>query len=408
MARKPELKRVLSLPLLVLYGLGTTIGAGIYALIGKVADVAGFHAPLSFLVASLLAGVTALSFAELSVRFPKSAGEAVYVRNGLRSDALAVAVGFMVIAVGLVSAAAVVNGFAGYFKDLVAAPRSAAIIGVIIVLGGVAAWGIGQSVAAAAAITLVEVGGLAVIIWGGHESLAALPAHVGDFLPPLELGAWTGLLAGAFLAFYAFIGFEDMVNVAEEVRDVSRNLPLAIVITFVATLVLYLLVAAISVLALPPRELAASPAPLSLLFERTTGASGSVISAVAILATINGALIQIIMASRILYGLAAQELLPPWFGQVHPKTRTPVNATAAATGIVLVLALPLGLAVLAQITSALALVIFALVNLSLWRIKERDRHSAAANWRLPRWVPAVGFLVTVGFLAAEGLRLAAS
>ena len=141
---KPKLRRVLSLPLLVLYGLGTTIGAGIYALIGKIAGTAGFHAPLSFLVASLLALVTAFSFAELSARYPKSAGEAVYVRESLGSENLALVVGLMVIAVGLVSAAAVANGFVGYFKELVPIPRIVAIIGFVAVLGAIAAWGIGD------------------------------------------------------------------------------------------------------------------------------------------------------------------------------------------------------------------------------------------------------------------------
>ena len=271
MSEAPSLRRSLSFPLLVLYGLGTTVGAGIYSLIGEVAGVSGYLAPLAFLVASLLAGVTALSFAELSARFPRSAGEAVYVREGLRSDRLAVAVGLMVVATGLVSAATIVNGFIGYFQDLIAVPRAVGVLAIVVILALVAAWGIGQSVTLAAVLTLVEVGGLVLVFWAGRESLVDLPARLPEFLPPLELSAWTGVLAGAFLAFYAFIGFEDMVNVAEEVKDVGRVLPLAIVITFLVTLLLYLLLAAVSVLAIPPADLAGSPAPLALVYRTATG-----------------------------------------------------------------------------------------------------------------------------------------
>ena len=406
MAEKPVLKRALGLPMLVLYGLGTTIGAGIYALIGEVAAVSGFLAPMAFLVASLLAGVTALSFAELSSRFPRSAGEAVYVREGFGLDSLAVVVGLMVVAAGLVSAATVINGFVGYFQDLVAAPRGLIIVVLALALFAVAAWGIGESVTIAAILTLVEAGGLAAVIWVGRGHFLDLPARLPDFIPGLEAVPWIAVLAGGFLAFYAFIGFEDMVNVAEEVADAPRVLPRAIVITFVVTLAFYLALAVVAVLAVPIEDLAASRAPLSLIFERATGGSGQAISLIGTLATVNGALIQVIMASRILYGLAAQGLLPAWLARVNARTRTPVAATGVSTAIVLALALPLGIAVLAQATSAITLTVFACVNLALWRLKGRDP-GAPGGWTVPRWVPAVGFLITGGFLAAEAIRLIA-
>ncbi len=405
---RPEartLRRSLSLPLLVLYGLGTTVGAGIYALIGEVAGVAGFLAPLAFLVASLLAGVTALSFAELSARYPRSAGEAVYVREGLGSDRLAVVVGLMVVATGLVSSATIVNGFVGYAQDLVSVPRSLGILAVVLLLAAVAAWGIGQSVTLAALLTLAEVGGLLLVFWAAKGSLVELPPRLPDFLPPFELAAWAGVLGGAFLAFYAFIGFEDMVNVAEEVKDVGRALPLAIIVTFLVTLTLYLALALVSVLAVPPEELAASGAPLALVYERASGSSGTVISLIGVLATINGALIQIIMAARILYGLSSQGLLPVWLGRIHPATRTPVAATLVVSSVVALLALAFGLVVLAQSTSAITLTVFALVNLALWRVKAKDPRPQGI-WLVPRWLPALGFLITVGFLAAEAARLA--
>jgi amino acid transporter len=144
-ARQPTLQRRLSLNIMVLYGLGTTIGAGIYALIGKVAGAAGIYAPLAFVVAALLAGVSAFSFAELVARYPSSAGEARYVREAFRSNSLALAVGVMVVIAGSVSAAAIANGFAGYFETFLAAPRPLVIAVLVVGLGLIAAWGIGQS-----------------------------------------------------------------------------------------------------------------------------------------------------------------------------------------------------------------------------------------------------------------------
>ncbi len=404
MARGAGLNRVLSLPMLVLYGLGTTVGAGIYALIGEVAGSAGVYAPLSFMVAALLAGLSGLSFAELSVRYPTSAGEARYVREGLKSAALALIVGLMVIASGVVSAAAVSNGFAGYFAELSGAPRAVSLTGVIILMGALAAWGIGQSVGIAAVLTVVEVFGLLLVVWAGWGALSDPAPSFGEMVPVFEPAAWGGILLGSFLAFFAFIGFEDMVNVAEEVKDVTRVMPRAIVITLTVTTVLYLVLALVAVRSVPLAELVASEAPLALVYERAGGGSSATISVIAVLATVNGALIQIVMATRVLYGLAAQGQIPAAFGRVHAKTRTPLLATAAVTAVVLVLALAFRTAPLARATALIVLTIFALVNLALWRIK---RHKAAARGALdlPMWVPVVGFHVSAAFVGIEVVHL---
>ncbi|MBE9564874.1 MAG: amino acid permease, partial [Proteobacteria bacterium] len=160
MTGKVSLKRTLSLPMMVLYGLGTTIGAGIYALIGEIAGVAGYFAPISFLVASLMAGLTAISFAELCGRFPQAAGAAVYVKQGFSSNGLSTIVGLLVIAAGLASASALINGFVGYLHQFIGVDRILVIVLLTLVLGGIAAWGIAESVAIASLITVVEIGGL--------------------------------------------------------------------------------------------------------------------------------------------------------------------------------------------------------------------------------------------------------
>ena len=400
----PQLKRTLSLPMMVLYGLGTTIGAGIYALLGAVVARAGVYAPVSFLVASVLAGLSAMSFAELAARFPTSAGEARYVREGLRSPALALAVGGLVIFVGIVSSAAVSNGFAGYFHDLTGAPRTVTIAGLVILMFVVAAWGIGESVLTAGFMTLIEVGGLLLVIWVARDAPSAPADSAWQLVPPLEMPVWSGILAGSFLAFFAFIGFEDMVNVAEEVKNAPRVLPIAIGLTLAITLALYLTLAYAAVCVVPLAELAASDAPLALVFTRATGASGAPISIIALIATVNGALIQIIMAARVLYGLARQGLLPAPLGRVNPVTRTPLVATVAVAAAVMMLALPFETAPLARFTSLIALTVFAFVNLSLWRLKQRTPR-VPGLFSVPRFVPLAGFCASAGFIGLEAVRL---
>jgi amino acid transporter len=403
MSNPVTLKRSLSLTMLVLYGLGTTIGAGIYALIGEIAGIAGYLAPFSFLLAALLAGVTALGFAELAARFPRAAGEALYVREGVGSRTLSTFTGLLVVLAGLVSAAAMINGFVGYLHQFVQTDRAVVIILVTLTLGAAAAWGIAESVLIASLLTLVEVGGLIwIMVVSSHA--AADSARAWTDAVSLDIAAWQGALGAALLAFYAFIGFEDMVNVAEEVRDVRRNLPLAILLTLLISTLLYVLLMLIAVLAVPPGELAASQAPLAYLYQRVTGQPATVISLIGMFAIINGALIQIVMAARVLYGLSVMAQLPTVLGRVSARTRTPLLATFLVTALVLALALTGRLAPLAETTSVTMLVVFALVNLALWRIKRRDPGPPGVR-ALPLWVPVAGFLVSVGFVLGEAVQL---
>lgn len=396
-----RLKRALNLPLLTLYGLGSVIGAGIYALVGEIAGVAGYGAPLSFVVAAVVAGFTACSFAELAGRFPRAAGAALYVQQGFDAPRLALAVGLLVTLAGTVSAAALVNAFTGYFTSYVPAPQAAVIITTALALAGLAAWGIAQSVAVAAAITVIEIGGLVVVIALGVPSLAELPTHAGDFLPsPIGNAGVSAILLGVTLAFYAFIGFEDMIDVAEEVKDVRLTMPRAILLTLGVSTVLYALLMTTALTTLTPAELAATGAPLAELFRAHTGGSGLAMGIVAMFAILNGALVQIVMASRVLYGLSSRGQLPAFLSRVHAGTRTPLVATAIAGSGVLVLALAGNLGGLASTTSLLILVVFAGVNLALWRIKGRQA-APEASYEFPRFVPAVGFVLSSAFVVRE-------
>jgi amino acid transporter len=397
MNQPTQLKRGLSLWLLVFYGLGNILGAGIYVLVGKVAGSAGLFAPAAFFVASLVAAFTALSYAELVARYPLSAGEAVYVQKGLGLPALSVMVGLLIVLMGAVSAATIARGFVGYLDILIEVPDAVAITLLVLVLGMTASWGIVESVSIAALVTLIELLGLAMVLAVAGDNLLTIPERLPELIPPMNPVIWQGILFGAFLAFYAFVGFEDMVNVAEEVRNPVRNVPLAILLALAITTLLYAAVSLTAVLTVAPQQLAASDAPLATVYQQATGNKPVTLSIISIFAVVNGALIQIIMGSRILYGMSRQGWLPPLFGRVWRKTQTPVAATIATAGLVLVLALWLPLVTLARSTSFLVLLIFSLMNLSLLRIKWRDPRPEGL-WVIPQWVPAGGIIASLGLL----------
>jgi amino acid transporter len=217
-----------------------------------------------------------------------------------------------------------------------------------------------------------------------------------------------GLVSATLLAVFAFVGFEALVNVSEELRDPQRTLPRAIFLTLALTTLLYVLVVWVALVAVPPGELAASNAPLALAFERLTGASPRTMSAIAVIATLNGIVVQIILAARVLYGLARQGALPSAFQDVSPVTRTPLLATAVAGGLVLALALLLPLEGLADLSARFTLVLFAIVNLALLRIKAREQAPPRDVYIAPRWVPWAGLVSSLALLLVDvGTTIAA-
>ncbi len=398
---EPEvsLNRSISLPLLIFYGLGTTIGAGIYVLIGATAARAGIYAPAAFVIAAFVMAVTAASFSELSGRFPVSAGEAAYVRAGFNSRSLSVLTGLMVILAGVVSSSVISQGTAGYIREFIDVPPLVLIPVIVCALGAVAAWGIVQSLTIAAIFTIIEAVGLLMIVGGAFIADPALFLRMSEVIPPLfDIQVWTGVMGAGLLAFFAFIGFEDMVNVAEEVKDPKRTMPRAIFFTLAITTVLYFFVAAVAVLATPIEGLAASEAPLAYVSGFVAGPSPLVISMIGIIATMNGAIIQILMAARVIYGLARQGSIPAWFGRVNARTRTPLMATVITTAIILVLAMTFSLAGLAEMTSRITLVVFALVNLALIRLKLKGEAAGEGVLVVPLIVPVAGAVLCVGFL----------
>ncbi|MEL7445103.1 MAG: amino acid permease [Pseudomonadota bacterium] len=387
------LERSISTPLLVLYGVGTMLGAGIYALIGEVARTAGVLAPLAFLVASALAALTGASYAEFASRHPKSAGEAVYISAGFSSPYLSRLVGLLIVLSGVVSSGVMLRGFVGYADPFFAAPDLVVILVLAAVLGGLAVWGIGESLTAVALITLVEASALLVVIGLG---LATEPVAQPVFVSPGH-GPVAGVLTASVLAFYAFIGFEDMVNIAEEVRQPRRALPIGIFTALAITSAIYWAISWIAVRTTPIDDLAESDAPMALVFSHVSDWPPQAIGLVAMFAVANGALVQIVMASRVLYGLSNQDLLPRWLGAVNKTTRTPIRATVLIMALILTTsAFPLGL--LAKATSFLLLTVFALVNIALIRVK-RKREDSYDGYSAPDFAPWLGAVSAATFAA---------
>jgi APA family basic amino acid/polyamine antiporter len=398
---RPALKRSLGLTMLVLYGLGVTIGAGIYVLIGAAAARAGPHAPIAFMIAASIMALSAASFAELTTRMPLSAGEAVYVEAGFGSQRAGLVIGLLVVAAALISSAAIAQGAAGYLGVFIKVPPAVLIVGVIVLTGLVAAWGISEAVWFAAVMTVIEICGLAAIIVAGLWRDPAILTLAPQAVSGLGSAApWPGILGATMLAFFAFIGFEAMVNVAEEVEEPKRTLPLAIAITLVVSTALYILVVWVAIQSVPRAELAGSTAPLSLVFERLTGASPALISLIAIFATVNGVIVQNLLASRVIYGMARQGTLPAALGEVNAQTHTPLLATAVAVGLTLVAALALPIDRLADLTTQAMLIVFATVNAALWMLKRRGE-GGHDGIRVPMIVPVAGTISCVGLLVAD-------
>ncbi|MCH9740885.1 MAG: amino acid permease [Epsilonproteobacteria bacterium] len=389
METETELKRVISLPFLIFYGVGTIVGGGFYALLGEVVGAAGLFTPVALFLATLIALFSALSYAELSSRYPVSAGEAHYVKEAFSSENLAQIVGWLVIFTGVVSTATLTVAMARFLVELLPISNLVYIVGLVLFMGAIAIWGIKESVWFSTIITIIEVGGLLFIIYIASDSFTMLQNNYQELIPPMNLEVWQGIFVGIFLIFYAFIGFEDMVNIAQEVKDVKRTLPIAIMVSIAVTFVIYLLVAVVAIYSMDMKTFADAHAPLAQIAKQHSHLGYLAIWSIGILAGLNGALVQIIMASRVLYGISKKNRLKI-FSEVNKTTQTPIYATLFVMVIVLLLALGFDLVILAKSTSTIILVLFALINIALITIKKREgRHS---GFNVPLWLPYVGFI----------------
>lgn len=383
----PALARTMGVFTLVVYGVGDMLGSGIYALVGKVAGAMGNAIWLGFLASMVAAGLTALSYASLGSRYPVAGGASYVTQRAFGKPFLSYVVGLAVMASGLTSMATQANAFAGYFEGFSGAPRAVVMLAFLGALTAISIRGMRESTWFNVVCTVVEVGGLVIVIalgakfWGKVNLLE---------LPPGETLAPAFLLNGAVLAFYSFVGFEDMINVAEEVKDPRRTFPRAVIIAVAITALVYIAVAVSAVSILPWRELASSEQPLVDVVARAApGFPIGVFSFIALFAIANTALLNYIMGSRLAYGMARDGLLPRSLARVHPTRLTPHRATWALAGIVTALMFIGNIRSLASATSALLLLVFLLVNVSLIVLKRRPTEPAGA-FEIPLGVPALG------------------
>lgn len=406
MSGSVKLNRVLGFWALVAFGVGDILGAGIYALVGKIAGVAGPYCWLAFAVAMVVAAFTALSYAELGSRFPKSGGEATFTHEAFHSGGFTLLIGWLVLFTGIVSTATVAKACAGYLGVFIPGiSKPIVIIVFLMILMGIAMWGMRQTSIANIICTAIELTGLLVVIFVGLRWIAGSPEPV-DSVTAITEFSWTPILYAAALAFYAFIGFEDMVNVSEEVAFPERDMPKAILTALLFAGCIYMVVAYIATTVISPAELSASSAPLVDVVRRAAPAIPIVVfTIIALFAVSNTALLNLVMGSRLLYGMASDGFLPKWLSIIHPTRKTPHFAIAAIFVVATVLALSGTLVLLAGTTSVLILCVFIVVNASLIKIRRKDT-SASTGFRVPIIFPVIGVLVSSGLLVFVPLQAA--
>jgi len=399
----PKLRRSIGPAQMALYGLGSMLGAGIYGLIGKAAGVAGNAVWLAFLVALVAALLTALSYASLGSRYPRAAGAAYVTQRAYGFPLLSFMVGLALVCSGLTSIATQSRVFAANLIELVGLdglPVAWLALGFLLIMAGIVFRGIRESMWVNVLCTIVEASGLILVVavgfsyWGSVDYFET-PAAPGDDHVILIV------MQGAVLAFFAFIGFEDMYNVAEEVRDPQRTIPLGLITAMVAAAILYIAVAITAVSVVPWQELGTVPGPITEVVARAAPIIPPILfTGITLFAVANTGLVNFVTASRLLYGMGRQGLLPAFFGRVHSDRRTPHIAILVLFLILVPLALAGTISELASATVLLLLSVFAVVNGSLFVLKGR-KSEEPGKFEIPRFVPALGVIVCVVLISVR-------
>jgi basic amino acid/polyamine antiporter, APA family len=393
------LKRAISRNMLLLFVVGDVLGAGIYALVGTIGDRVGGAIWAAFLLAIVLAFFTAVAYAELVTKYPQAAGAALYVNKAFGIRFLTFMVAFAVMCSGLTSAATLSRAFGGdYLSEFVSIPTIAVACLLLLAVAAINSRGIGESVKVNVGFTLIELTGLVLVVVIG---LAAVLDGVGDTGRAFDIKEGESLLpavmAGAGLAFYAMIGFEDSVNVAEEAREPQRDYPRALFGGLLIAGAVYLAVSIVASMAVPTNTLAESDGPLLEVVQVGPLAMNTkIFAAIALFAVTNGALINMIMASRLLYGMSIQGIVPGAFSKVLPGRRTPWVAIAFTTTLAMILVATGDLGTLADMTVLLLLIVFALVN-SAVLVLRRD-HVDHEHYRAPTALPLLGVGISIAVM----------
>jgi amino acid transporter len=402
-SEQPErLKRGITQWLLLFFVVGDIIGAGIYALVGQVGAQVGGAIWTAFLLALILAVFTACSYAELVTKYPRAGGTATYAHNAFKVPFVSFMVAFAAAASSLFSSGTLSRAFAGdYLKQFIDLPTAIAAIVFIAIVGLVNFWGISESVRINVVFTLIEVGGLLLIVLIG---VVVLSTGSGEPSRALEFNEGTSvflaIMAGAALSFYALIGFEDSVNVAEETQNPSRVYPRALLGGLLLAGVLYLLVTFTASMVVDVGTLASSSGPLlEVVKAGPLPIPTWLFALIALFAVANGALINTIMASRVIYGMADQGVMPSVFARVHWGRRTPWVSILFTIAVVMILILTGDIAENARATVLLLLLVFIVVNVSVFVLR-RDRVEHE-HFRTPSIFPILGILVCLALLSQQ-------
>jgi len=391
-----ELKRHLGLFHLTMYGVGLILGAGIYVLIGEATAFAGNSVWISFLLGIIAAMFAGLSYAELTALFPKAAAEYTFVKHAFKNNFLAFIIGWLTAITSMITAATVSLGFGGYLGQFIDLPITVSAILLIGILSVVNFIGIKESTWANTIFAIITAGGLILIIFLG------MTFETTESIDYFEMpNGTTGIILAFVLIFFAFIGFEDMANVAEEVKRPKKTLPRAIILSVIITGIIYILVSLSVVRVVNWEELGQSAAPLAAVAERSLGIGGSItLSAIALFATASTVLITLVAGSRMLYGMAYDKSLPLSLGKIHSKTKTPWIAVIGIFVTAVAFALIGDIVIVANITVFAVVITFAMINLSAIVLRytepdlERQFRVPVNIGRFPI-IPLFGFGVTV-------------
>lgn len=356
-----ELRRHMGLFHLTMYGVGLILGAGIYVLIGEAAGFAGNALWISFILGSIVALFAGLSFAELSSIFPKVAAEYVFVKNAFKNNFFAFIIGWLTAITAMITAATVALGFGGYLAQFVNLPITISALLLIGVLSLVNFIGIKESSWANIVFTIIEAAGLILIIVIGFTFVS--PEQVNYFESP---SGFSGIIIAFVLSFFAFIGFEAMSNVAEEVRNPKKTIPRAIFLSVVISSLIYVLLTFAVFRVINWEDLSSSAAPLAEVVKIGLGEQGQILlTGIALFAITNTVLITLIAGSRIMFGMARDKSFPNLLTRIHPKTKTPWVAIITIMIIALGFSLIGDIVIVANIAVFAVVITFAAVILSL-------------------------------------------
>ena len=397
---QPTLRRVIGPKLLLFFVVGDILGTGIYALTGQVAGRVGGAAWLSFALSFVVALFTASAYIELVTKYPRAAGAALYTHKAFGIHFLTFIVAFAVMASGLTSASAAARAFAGdYLGQFIQLPALAVALTFIVVLALINFRGVAESVKANVLLTTVELVGLVIVIAVGIIAFTRGIGDPGNVLRFSEgVNPLQGVIAGTALAFFAMVGFEDSVNMAEETNDPQRVFPRALFLGILITGCIYMLVAAIATMLVPIPTLARSSGPLLEVVRAGLPAFPLTLFAfIALFAVSNSALINMLMASRLVYGMAQERIVPSALGRVHASRRTPWVAIIFTTLLAVGLISAGNIAGLGGTTALLLLGVFAVVNVAVLVLR-RDRVEHT-HFRAPTILPILG-AISCAFLAS--------